>query len=102
MRGNRIDQEPTGVTADRVRDYLIPILMTVCLGSIATVQVVKDPHWSGGYAIAVVLAGCAGAADPPDAARATLASEYRRYGRYQERCPCPALWLTLQKRSASL
>jgi hypothetical protein len=41
-----------------VRDYLIPILMAVCLGSIATVQVVKDPHWSGGYA--VVLAGCAG------------------------------------------
>ena len=34
--------------------------MTVCRGSMATVQVVKDPHWSGGYAIAVVLAGCAG------------------------------------------
>jgi hypothetical protein len=43
-----------------MRDYLIPILMTVCLGSMATVQVVKNPHWSGGYAIAVVLASCAG------------------------------------------
>ena len=43
-----------------MRDYLIPILMTVCLGSMAIVQVVKDPHWSGGYAIAVVLASSAG------------------------------------------
>ena len=43
-----------------MRDYLIPILMTVCLGSMAIVQVVKVPHWSGGYAIAVVLASSAG------------------------------------------
>lgn len=43
-----------------MRPYFTPIFMTVCLGSIAIVQAVKDLHWSDGYAIAVVLAGCAG------------------------------------------
>ena len=43
-----------------MRPYFTPIFMTVCLGSIAIVRVVNDPHWSGGYAVAGRLAGCAG------------------------------------------
>ena len=31
------NREPPGVIADHVREYLIPVLMTVCLGCMATV-----------------------------------------------------------------
>jgi hypothetical protein len=43
-----------------MRRYLIPTIITACFAWIATVQVVRDPHWPGGYPVAVVLAGCAG------------------------------------------
>jgi hypothetical protein len=44
-----------------MRRYLIPAIIAACFAWIAIVQVVMDPHWSGGYpVVVVVLAGCAG------------------------------------------
>lgn len=43
-----------------LRRYLIPAIIAACFAWIAIVQVVMDPHWSGGYPVVVVLAGCAG------------------------------------------
>jgi hypothetical protein len=43
-----------------MRRYLIPAIITACFAWIAIVQVVRGPHWSGGYPVVVVLAGCAG------------------------------------------
>ena len=42
------NREPPGVIADHVREYLIPALMTVCLGCNGDRSVVKDPRWSSG------------------------------------------------------